>query len=117
VSHPEHKGKAVAVGDPERRSGIVLAACHIAKSRRVTTAERVGEALAKCPELVVIRPRMQEYIRVSLQITNIYRSFTDLVEPYSVDGSDYLLDSYKDSRMPPCSTRLGSSVAYPADCP
>jgi nucleotidyltransferase/DNA polymerase involved in DNA repair len=85
VAHPEFKDKPVAVGDPERRSGIILAACPIAKSRGVTTAERVGEALAKCPELVVIRPRMQEYMRVSLFITSIYRSFTDLVEPYSVD--------------------------------
>ncbi|WP_237167880.1 DNA polymerase IV [Paenibacillus yonginensis] len=85
AGRPDLKNKPVAVGDPSRRSGIILAACPIAKSRGITTAERVGEALAKCPDLVVIRPRMQTYIAVSLLITEIFESFTDQVEPYSID--------------------------------
>jgi len=84
-AHPELANKPIAVGDPARRSGIILAACPLAKSRGVTTAERVGEALGKCPDLVVIRPRMQRYIEVSLLITRIFESVTDLVEPYSID--------------------------------
>lgn len=86
AAHPEYKYKPLAVaGDPQRRSGIILAACPIAKSFGVTTAERLGEAMGKCPDLVIIRPRMQEYINVSIQITNILRTYTDLVEPYSID--------------------------------
>jgi nucleotidyltransferase/DNA polymerase involved in DNA repair len=85
AAHPEYRDKPVAVGDPARRNGIILAACPIAKSRGVTTADRVGEALAKCPELVVIRPRMQTYISVSLLITEIFESITDQVEPFSID--------------------------------
>ncbi len=86
ADHPECKNKPVAVaGDPARRSGIILAACPIAKSFGVTTAERLGEALIKCPELVVMRPRMQHYIDVSLMITKIYEEFTDLVEIFSID--------------------------------
>ncbi|MGO4182784.1 DNA polymerase IV [Paenibacillus sp. MCAF9] len=83
---PEYKDKPLAVaGDPERRSGIILAACPIAKAHGVTTAERLGDALAKCPDLIIIKPRMQLYIDVSLMITRIYESYTDLVEPYSID--------------------------------
>jgi DNA polymerase-4 len=86
AAHPEYKDLPVAVaGDPERRSGIILAACPIAKSRGVTTAERLGEAYGKCPDLIIIRPRMQTYITVSLLISEIYENFTDLVEPYSID--------------------------------
>ncbi|WP_019533673.1 DNA polymerase IV [Paenibacillus ginsengihumi] len=86
AAHPEYEDQPVVVaGDPARRSGIVLAACPLAKQHGVTAAERLGEALAKCPDLVVIRPRMEEYIKVSLQITKIYQSYTDLVEPYSID--------------------------------
>lgn len=85
AAHPELKNKPIAVGDPERKSGIILAACPIAKSRGVTTAERIGEALAKCPDLVVVRPRMQTYITYSLLITEIFESITDQVEPYSID--------------------------------
>ncbi|RUS46451.1 DNA polymerase IV [Cohnella sp. AR92] len=85
AARPELRDKPVAVGDPARKSGIILAACPIAKSRGVTTAERVGEALAKCPDLVVVRPRMQTYIAISLLITEIFESVTDQVEPYSID--------------------------------
>ncbi|WP_410768193.1 DNA polymerase IV [Fontibacillus sp. BL9] len=85
AAHPEYRDKPVAVGDPVRLNGIVLAACPIAKSRGVTTASRVGEALAKCPELIVIRPRMRTYIQISLLITEIFESYTDLVEPFSID--------------------------------
>ncbi len=86
AAHPEYADQPVAVaGDPARRSGIILTACPIAKARGVKTAETLGEALGKCPELVVIRPRMRTYIDVSLAITRIYESFTDLVEPFSID--------------------------------
>ncbi|RKP50046.1 DNA polymerase IV [Cohnella endophytica] len=85
AAHPEYRDRPVAVGDPERKSGIILAACPLAKSKGVTTAERIGEALVKCPDLVVIRPRMQRYITISLLITEIFESITDQVEPYSID--------------------------------
>ncbi|WP_169083139.1 DNA polymerase IV [Paenibacillus sp. PL91] len=86
AEHPEYRDLPVVVaGDPERRSGIILAACPIAKSFGVTTAERLGDSLAKCPNLVIIRPRMQLYIDISMIITRIYQSYTDLVEPYSID--------------------------------
>ncbi|RKN85622.1 DNA polymerase IV [Paenibacillus ginsengarvi] len=86
AQRPELEGKPIVVaGDPERRSGIILAACPIAKSFGVTTAETIRESLAKCPQLEIIKPRMQLYIDVSLQITEIYERFSDLVEPYSID--------------------------------
>lgn len=86
ADHPQHRDRPLIVaGDPERRSGIVLAACPRAKQHGVTTAETLGTALAKCPDLVVMRPRMERYIAVSMQITGIMKQFTDLVEPYSID--------------------------------
>lgn len=86
ADHPQYRDRPLIVaGDPERRSGIVLAACPLAKRYGVTTAETLGTALAKFPDLVVMRPRMERYISVSMQITNIMKQFTDLVEPYSID--------------------------------
>ncbi len=86
AAHPEYAQRPVLVaGDPARRSGVILAACPLAKAHGVKTAERLGEALKKCPEAVVIKPRMQTYIDISLTISDILQSFTDLVEPYSID--------------------------------
>lgn len=86
AAHPEYKDKPIVVaGDPARRSGIILAACPIAKSYGIKTAERLGEAIAKCPDVIVMRPRMQTYIEASMRITEILETYTDLVEPYSID--------------------------------
>ncbi len=84
--HPEFKNRPLVVsGDPERRSGIILAACPIAKSYGIETAASLWEAKQACPEVVIIRPRMELYLQTSLYITEILERFTDLVEPYSID--------------------------------
>ncbi|MFT8871761.1 MAG: DNA polymerase IV [Sporolactobacillus sp.] len=84
--HPETDGRPLLVAaDPRQSSGIVLAACPLAKSRGVSTADRLAQALAKCPDAIVCRPHMQYYIDVSLAILRIVGTFTDLVEPYSID--------------------------------
>lgn len=75
----------IVSGDPERRSGIILAACPLAKEYGVKTAEPLWQAKIKCPEAIIVRPRMQRYIEVSYQITQILEQFTDLVEAFSID--------------------------------
>ncbi|PZD93266.1 DNA polymerase IV [Paenibacillus sambharensis] len=86
AANPAYRGKPLVVsGDPSRRSGIILAACPLAKSAGIVTGEALGEAQRKCPGLVVMKPRMQTYIQVSLQITSILESYSDLVEPFSID--------------------------------
>jgi len=86
AANPALQDKPVVVaGDPERRSGIVLAACPIAKKWGVETTEALWQAEQKCPELVVVRPHMQKYIDISVQITKILESFSDLAEPFSID--------------------------------
>ncbi|MDQ0339127.1 nucleotidyltransferase/DNA polymerase involved in DNA repair [Caldalkalibacillus uzonensis] len=80
----QHKPIVVA-GDPERRSGVILAACPLAKQWGIETAEALWEAQQKCPSVTVVKPHMQKYIDISVQITTILQSFTDLVEPYSID--------------------------------
>ncbi|MBM7634328.1 DNA polymerase-4/DNA polymerase V [Geomicrobium sediminis] len=86
IEHPELKNKPVAVaGDPKIRSGIILAACPTAKKRGVKTAEALWEAEMKCSDLVVVRPRMQLYLDVSVSIAASLEVYTDLVEPYSID--------------------------------
>ncbi|NGP44753.1 DNA polymerase IV [Bacillaceae bacterium SIJ1] len=86
AERPELRGKPLVVsGDPQRRSGVILAACPLAKKKGVQNAERLFEALQKCPEATVVKPRMQKYLDVSMQITRILEEFTDQVEPYSID--------------------------------
>lgn len=84
--NPEYDNKPLIVaGDPQKRSGIVLAACPIAKSFGVQTTEWIRDSLRKCPDLIVVQPQMQLYIDVSLKITKLLERYSDLVEPFSID--------------------------------
>lgn len=72
-------------GDPARRSGIILAATPTAKSKGVTTAMRLGEALRLAPGALVVRPHMRLYLDFSAAIQDMARQAFPLQEQYSVD--------------------------------
>lgn len=84
--HPEYDGMPLAVcGDPKARHGIVLAKNQLAKQAGVKTAETIWEAKQKCPELVLVKPHFDEYVKYSKQVFEIYTSFTDRVESFGID--------------------------------
>lgn len=86
--HPELKKVPMAVcGDPESRHGIILAKNELAKAYGIRTAETIWQAKRKCPQLVLTAPRFGEYRQISQKINEIYRRYTDLVEPFSIDES------------------------------
>ncbi|WP_232696959.1 DNA polymerase IV [Brevibacillus daliensis] len=86
AANPDLRDKPIVVaGDPKIRSGVVLAACPLAKAYGVATPEPLWQAEQKCRHLVVVRPRMERYLEVAVQISMIFESYTDLVEPFSID--------------------------------
>lgn len=88
VFRPELKTVPMAVcGNPENRHGIILAKNELAKKAGVVTAETVWQARQKCPELVLVPPHHQEYVRYSSLVNAIYQRYTDQVEPFSIDES------------------------------
>lgn len=88
IDHPEYRSVPMAVaGDPSRRHGIILAKNEKAKAFGVQTAETIWQAQRKCPDLLLIPPHHEKYEEVSLRINAIYRNYTDLVEPFSIDES------------------------------
>lgn len=72
-------------GDPNTRRGIVLAKSIPAKKFGVTTGEPVSLALRKCPGLVVAPPDFQLYSSRSKAFKDICRSYTSLIEEFSID--------------------------------
>ena len=83
---PSLRGKAVAVGgDVENRHGIILAKNYAAKAFGVSTGEALWQAKQKCPDLVIVPPHYEEYIKYSELAHGIYREYTDLMEPYGLD--------------------------------
>ena len=81
---PTLKGKPLAVGHPAKR-GVVAAASYEARGFGVRSAMPSIVALRKCPELIFVPPRFDVYREVSRQVQAIFKVYTPLVEPLSLD--------------------------------
>ncbi|MCG5030427.1 DNA polymerase IV [Mesosutterella sp. OilRF-GAM-744-9] len=84
LDHPELRGRPIAVGRGEGRS-VVATASYEARAFGVHSAMPSFKAKALCPELVFVRPRMERYRQVSESVRAIFRRYTELVEPISID--------------------------------
>nr|WP_255748677.1 DNA polymerase IV [Pontibacter liquoris] len=82
--NPELRGKPVAVGGSKAR-GVVAAASYEARKYGVHSALASRIAAQRCPHLIFVKPRFEVYSAVSRQIREIFHSYTDLVEPLSLD--------------------------------
>ena len=74
------KGRPVVVG-----GGVVLAASYEAKARGVRTAMGGAQARRLCPDVVVVRPRMEAYAAASRAVFEIFEQTSPLVEGLSID--------------------------------
>lgn len=81
--NPELEGKPVIIGGGQR--GVVSTACYVARIRGVRSAMPMFQALKLCPEAVVIRPRMEEYVKASRAIRVMMEELTPAIEPLSLD--------------------------------
>ena len=83
---PSIRNLPVAVGgDVEARHGIILAKNQIAKRYGVKTGEALWQAKQKCPELHIVPPHFDRYLRFSRMAREIYADYTDLAEPFGLD--------------------------------
>jgi nucleotidyltransferase/DNA polymerase involved in DNA repair len=88
LDHPEYRGKPVVVGaDPEggRGRGVVSTCSYEARKYGIHSAQPIGEAYRRCPNAVFLPVRMERYSGMSARIRAIFREFTPLVEPISID--------------------------------
>ncbi len=84
--NPSLKNYAVAVaGDPNKRTGVVLAKNYIAKVYGVKTGDVIWEAKQKCPTLICVAPHHDKYQEYSERAHEIYYQYTDLIEPFGID--------------------------------
>lgn len=84
--NPELKGKPIVVGgSPEGRGGVVAAASYEARKYGIHSAMPSKRAKQLCPHVIFVYPRFPVYKEVSVQIRDIFRRYTDLIEPLSLD--------------------------------
>ncbi|WP_394011064.1 DNA polymerase IV [Anaerococcus cruorum] len=99
--NPKLKGIPMAVaGSPENRHGIILAKSEEAKKMGVKTGEPIWQAQAKCPNITLVPPHYEEYLKHSKMARDLYYKYTNQVDPFGLDecyldvtGSTHLFGS------------------------
>lgn len=76
---------SIVGGDQSKRHGIVLAKSIPAKKYNIITGESVHSALQKCPELIVVPPCYDLYMKASDAMVEILREYSPHIQRYSID--------------------------------
>ena len=82
---PALRGLPVCVGGRADQRGVIAAASYEARKYGVHSAMPTAQALKLCPDLVLLPADFERYTEVSRQIMTIFRRYTPLVEPLSLD--------------------------------
>jgi DNA polymerase IV len=107
LDNPDLKGKPVAVGGSGERS-VVAAASYEARKYGVRSAMPSTTAKKLCPQLIFVKPRFDRYHEVSSLVFEIFREFTDLIEPLSIDEA--FLDVTTDKKNIGSATIIASEI-------
>ena len=83
--NPTLRGKPLAVGGNPQQRGVVATCNYEARKFGIHSAMPMATALRLCPQLIVIPPRMDKYREASQQVHAIFRDYTALIEPLSLD--------------------------------
>ncbi|CAD2079553.1 DNA polymerase IV [Phocicoccus pinnipedialis] len=99
----EYRGKPVIVGGRSFSRGVVSTASYEARKYGVHSAMAMKVAHQKCPDGIFLRARFDRYKEISAQIKEIFLSYTDIVEPLSLDEAyldiTHLVNRKKSARM------------------
>jgi DNA polymerase-4 len=104
---PELRGKPVAVGGNKDR-GVIAAASYEARKYGVKSAMSSKMAYIKCPHLIFKPARFDAYKEVSNQIHEIFSSYTDLIEPLSLDEA--YLDVTENKKGIKSATKIANEI-------
>ena len=82
---PSLQGLPVVIGGSPKERGVVAAASYEARRFGIRSAMPAARAVRLCPRVVFLRPDFSRYRKESQAIFEIFRRFTPVVQPVSID--------------------------------
>jgi DNA polymerase-4 len=105
---PRLRELPLAIGGKADQRGVVATCNYVARKFGIRSAMPTSQALQRCPDLIVMPPAMEKYRIASRQILAIYRDYTELVEPLSLDEA--FLDVSTTSQHQGSATRIAQEI-------
>ena len=82
---PDLKGRPVVVGGSPDSRAVVCTASYEARKFGIHSAMSCAQARRLCPQAIFLRPHFEKYQAASQQIHQIFKKYTPLIEPLSLD--------------------------------
>lgn len=108
LEHPEWRDIPLAVGGSVSRRGVISTCNYPAREFGIHSAMPSARALQLCPQLKLVSGNMARYREVAEQIFAIYRRFTPLIEPVSIDEA--YLDVSDTDALGGSATRIAEEI-------
>ena len=105
---PSLANRPLAVGGAADRRGVIATCNYEARAYGVRSAMSSRHALKLCPDLLIVRPRMDAYKAVSREIHQIFRDYTEIIEPLSLDEA--YLDVSDSPHFAGSATRIAQEI-------
>ncbi len=105
---PSLRDHPIAVGGDPGRRGVISTCNYEARQYGVRSAMASAYAKRLCPQLIIVPPRFTQYKTVSMQIHQIFRQYTDLIEPLSLDEA--YLDVSEQLHFKGSATRMAEAM-------
>ncbi|UZE96974.1 DNA polymerase IV [Alkalimarinus alittae] len=83
--NPLLRGRPLAVGGSPNSRGVIATCSYEARAFGIHSAMSSARAAQLCPDLVFIKPDIAKYQVVSKGIHEVFKQYTDLIEPLSLD--------------------------------
>lgn len=106
--NPSLASQPVAVGGSPSGRGVIATCNYIARGYGVHSAIPSSHALRLCPQLVFIKPNFELYRSVSTQIHEIFKHYTETIEPLSLDEA--YLDVSNSNRCQGSATLMAEEI-------
>ncbi|KAB2894947.1 MAG: DNA polymerase [Chlorobi bacterium] len=105
---PQLRGKPIAIVPVKALTTFALAASYEAKAYGVTTGTRIGDALVRCPQLILVQARHTEYIRMHHALVDCVNTVIPVKRVMSID--EMVCDLMGGQREPDQARRLANHI-------
>ena len=106
--NPDLADKPIAVGGSPDRRGVVATCNYAARKFGIHSAMASATARKHCPDLIIVRPDMEKYRRASEMIHEVFRNYTAIIEPLSLDEA--FLDVSLSDQYQGSATRIAEAI-------